>query len=87
MDCQEMTTAQQLHQQRRALIRYCRGVEFDLALAVISRDDIAADCLRFEHRRLLVTIRVLTAWIEELRLSEQAGAALREVQRILNHHL
>jgi len=82
-----MDPQRQLYQQRRSLIRYCRGVEFDLALAVISQDDIAADCLRLEHRRLVVTIRVLTAWIEELRLSEQAGPALREVQRILNHHL
>jgi len=38
-----MDTQRQLHQQRRALIRHCRGVEFDLAIAVVGRDSIAAD--------------------------------------------
>lgn len=82
-----MITTSQLRNQRAILTRICKQVAIEYAIAYLAGDSDTMEELVDEHHRLAVNIDVLGRWIEELRLSEQAAPVMREVQRILNHHL
>ena len=80
-------TAAQIRSHRAVLIRYRAGIGYYYALAHIAEDEAAMLDYAFEFQRLTANIDTLARWLEELRLSEQGAMAVREVQRILNHHL
>ena len=78
-----MITADQLRHRRAILIRYRCSLAYHVAIAYHAGDTDTLGDLLHEWQRLTVNIEVLDNWLLEL----YAAPWVREVSRILNHHL